>query len=193
MHTPFARMLGLLGLLLGTSPLQAAGVQRCVGAQGEPMFAPSCAGAREALPSPAAARSQPTALPVVAATAGCARTPAALQAQLQAALHAGNGVRLSGLVLWRGYAARGELRGLLQLLKAGSSAVSLQSAAQTGDHAVVVTSLSEQSGATRSAERWFGLAHDHGCYWLDLHDGAASRAAVAAAAWGDLPPQQPWP
>lgn len=191
MYTPVASMLGLIGLLLGSSPLHAAGVQRCVGAQGEPMFAPSCVGAREALPPPAAAKSPPAALPVAAATAGCARTPAALQAYVQAALRAGNGVRLSGLVLWRGYAARGELRGLLQLLKAGSSAVSLQSAAQSNDHAVVVTSLTEQAGVSRSAERWFGVTHDHGCYWLDLRDGAASRAAVVAAEWATSPPLQP--
>ena len=186
-------MLGLIGLLLGTVPAGAAGVQRCIGAQGEPMFAPSCAGAREVVASPATPRPRLGAVvPFVAATAGCARTPAALQAQVQAALRARNGVRLSGLVLWRGYAARGELRGLLQLLKAGSSDVSLQSAAQTDDHAVVVTSLGEQAGTTRSAERWFGVAHDHGCYWLDLRDSTASRAAVAAAAeWGALPPVQP--
>jgi hypothetical protein len=201
--------------LLGAGQAGAAettqAVARCIGAQGEPMFARQCPG--QAAPPVAVPRQVPVQPRPARAPAMCPRTAQELAWQVQAAIHARNGVRLSGLALWRGMStrgARGEVRELLQLLKAGFADVQLiaqppaavepdfaeDTAAapprRNSGQALVITSLSERHGETRSGERWFGVVRDHGCYWLSLQPPAVVPpapvvtvvATVEEPAWG---------
>ena len=197
----------------------AANLARCVGAYGEPMFAQTCPGQPGAAtvapradeaglrprgedPRPAlrtAARS--------ATTAFCARSPQELAYQVQAAIHARNGVRLSGYALWRGRSSsgvRGDVRALLQVIRSGFADVQLlqrpessqmpqddetafaperRSAAGSG-YALVITSLDQQRDVVRSNERSFGVTRDHGCYWLTLAPAAWLIEAPRSAAAG---------
>lgn len=195
----FAFGLGLLAVLaLQTGSAVAAQVVRCVGEQGEPMFAQSCA---RPLPAPAVIPARPGAVsrPAPAAT-DCARTPQGLEAALRAAIRGGNGVRLSGLVLWPGMsmrAARSEMRQLVPLLREGSSEVTLLAAAPAdpfaqadtaADAALVVTTVSERKGETRSQERHFGIVRARGCYWLTLrHAIETTPPALVAEPPADAP------
>lgn len=198
----------------------AANLARCVGAYGEPMFTQQCPG----LPAVAAARPRDaglspaphTALHRLArspAAAFCARSPQLLAAQVQAAIHARNGVRLSGYALWRGRSSsgvRGDVRGLLQVIRSGFADVQLlqrppeasdmpqdeafmtnrrPAAGSAHDYALVITSLDQRRDALRSNERSFGVTRDHGCYWLTLAPAAwladAPHSAAAGADDGD--------
>jgi len=163
----------------------AIAVQRCIGAHGEAMFAQNCPSVVE----PVRQRPSNTAMAVaVPVTAGsfCARTPQQLEQQVRSALTTRNGVRLSGLALWRGVSARsarGEARELMQLLKAGSASVALEreAAPSYGDpyareipmpasphgQALVVMPVIERQGFTQSEQLRFDIVRDHGCYWLN--------------------------
>jgi hypothetical protein len=108
----------------------ALAIERCVGEHGEAMFTQNCPGTVAAPRQRVSGRGAAVAAP---ATAGgfCARTPQQLEQQVRSALATRNGVRLSGLALWRGVsarAARSEARELLRLLKAGSASVALEAA-----------------------------------------------------------------
>lgn len=172
----------------------ALAIERCVGEHGEAMFTQSCPG------TVAAPRQRPsrqgTAVAVAASAGGfCARTPQQLEQQVRSALATRNGIRLSGLALWRGVparAARGEARELLKLLKAGSASVALEAAsmypahdphehdgyehdsygrdsaptARTPGSALVVMPVTERQGFTHSEQLRFDIVRDHGCYWL---------------------------
>ena len=173
----------LLGGVFSTAAA-ATEVVRCIGAQGEPMFAQTCAQPASRT-RPAAA----TAMPRAAAVAqDCARTPEHLREAVRTAIHNGSGVRLSGLLLWSGTSmrgVRGELRQLVPLLAGGSAEVILQrhamdayDAAPAHRHALVgvsliVTSVDERRGETHTQERHFGIAQARGCYWITLHPAAA--------------------
>lgn len=184
-----AKMLCVLGVALcAADGSAAAGIARCVGVHGEPMFAQRCGGASlstVAAATPPRSRPAPAQPAVLAAGATrlCARSPQQLAERVQAAIHARNGVRLSGYALWRGRSGggvRSEVRALLQVLKAGSADVQLRyrddpstfdtadATATRNESALVIASLSEQGSALHSGERWFGVARDHGCYWLTL-------------------------
>jgi hypothetical protein len=172
----------------------ALAIQRCVGEHGEAMFTQSCPG------TVAAPRQRPsrqgTAVAVAVSAVGfCARTPQQLEQQVRSALATRNGIRLSGLALWRGVparAARGEARELLQLLKAGSASVALEATSNYPAHepyehdryeqdgyeqdpptptrpqapALVVMPVTERQGFTHSEQLRFDIVRDHGCYWL---------------------------
>lgn len=159
-------------------------IQRCVGEHGEVMFTPSCPGTA----TPPRQRPSNQARIVIApapASGSCARTPQQLEQQVRSALTTRNGIRLSGLALWRGVsarAARGEARELLQLLKAGSASVVLEatSAYPARDMyeadapkvfrppvaALIVMPVTERQGFTHSEQLRFDIVRDHGCYWL---------------------------
>ena len=193
----------------------AANLARCVGAYGEPMFTQQCPG----LPAVAAVRPRDVGqrpAPHIAlrrlarspATAFCARSPQMLAAQVQAAIHARNGVRLSGYALWRGRSSngvRGDVRGLLQVIRWGFADVQLlqrppeapgmpqdemfmtDRRPATGyghDYALVITSLEQRRDALRRNERRFGVTRDHGCYWLMLAPAAWLADAPHRAATG---------
>lgn len=164
----------LAASLLGVV-MPASAIQRCVGAKGEPMFAEHCA---NPVPTP---RARPSATATTrdapARSADfCPRSAGALERQVDAALRTRNGVRLSGLALWRSVsarAARGEARELLRLLKAGSVSVMLQA----GDDVFVddrdwaqvllVMPVSQRGGVMQSEQLAFRVVRDHGCYWID--------------------------
>lgn len=206
------RAWALVAGLCAADSVEAGGIARCVGAHGEPMFAQRCSSA-ERVPGIAPARSGlPVARPGRSGIDGsgtCAHSPQQLADRVQAAIHARNGVRLSGYALWRGHSGRGvrnEVRALLQVLKSGVADVQLRrredppfaysdgdiAAPRRGEHALVIASLSEQGGDLHSGERWFGVARDHGCYWLTLappawldeeSPGGDVQADAAALAW----------
>lgn len=172
----------------------ALAIERCVGEHGEAMFTQSCPGTVAAPPQHPSR--QGTAVAVPASAAGfCARTPQQLELQVRSALATRNGVRLSGLALWRGVSARearSEARELLQLLKAGSASVALEATSTHPEHdpyghdsyeqdsygqdpatparpqspALVVMPVTERRGFTHSEQLRFDIVRDHGCYWL---------------------------
>ncbi|MCQ4165524.1 hypothetical protein [Tahibacter harae] len=192
----------------------AANLARCVGAYGEPMFTQQCPGLPAAArPRDAGLQAAPPTAPRTAArspaAAFCARSPQALAAQVQAAIHARNGVRLSGYALWRGRSSggvRGDVRGLLQVIRSGFADVQLlqrpgvpdlpqddaaafaagrrPAAASDHEYALVITSLDQRRDALRSNERSFGVTRDHGCYWLTLAPAAWLADAPHSAAAG---------
>lgn len=181
----------VLVVCLGASiSASGGGIARCVGAHGEPMFAQRC-GSAERAPAATLPRTAPLAARAGRGAGGttaagiCARSPQQLADRVQAAIHARNGVRLSGYALWRGRSSSGtrsEVRALLQVLKAGIADVQLRRREDTdadavsgeavaprrAEHALVIASLSEQGSDLHSDERWFGVVRDHGCYWLTL-------------------------
>ncbi len=169
----------------------ALAVERCVGEHGEAMFTQNCPGTTVAAPRQRPSR-QGTAVAVPASASGlCARTPQQLEQQVRSALATRNGIRLSGLALWRGVSARsarGEARELLQLLKAGSASVALEAtsaypaddpyqhdwhegdsmtAARPQGSALVVMPVTERQGFTHSEQLRFDIVRDHGCFWLN--------------------------
>ncbi len=186
-------------VVLAVAALAAGGdavaIQRCVGEHGEAMFAQSCPGT-VAAPRQRLSR-QRTAVAVPATASGfCARTPQQLEQQVRSALATRNGIRLSGLALWRGVparVARGEARELLRLLRAGSASVALEATSTYPAHdpyehdrfeharfeqdpapaalppasALVVMPVTERQGFTHSEQLRFDIVRDHGCYWLN--------------------------
>ncbi|HSX59161.1 MAG TPA: hypothetical protein VLF18_03070 [Tahibacter sp.] len=179
---PLGRLvLPLLGLLFFAGHCEAATIRRCIGEQGEPMFAEQCTNPAGTARVDSVERRRPSArnYSVAAAPARgsdfCARSPELLQRHVEAALRTRNGVRLSGYALWRGVSARAaryEARSLLSLLKAGSVGVSLRRAAEfepveTDAPALVLMPLSQRNGAAESDQLWFRVVRDHGCWWLD--------------------------
>lgn len=166
----------LLVVSLFSGAASAAAIQRCIGAQGEPMFAEHCANpvpTHRVRPSAAS----PAVLAAPARSADfCPRTAEALERQVDAALRARNGVRLSGYALWRSVsarAARDEARELLALLTAGSVSVALQPEdgmavdARESAQVLMVMPVSTRGGVMQSEQLAFRVVRDHGCYWID--------------------------
>ena len=162
----------------------ALAIKRCDGEHGEVMFTQSCPGPA-ARPRTRPSNQAHTATVPASAGGSCARTPQQLEQQVLSALATRNGIRLSGLILWRGVsarAARGEARELLPLLKSGSAAVALEAtstypghdpydvdvptAAHTPGPGLLVMPLTERRGFTHSERLRFDIVRDHGCYWL---------------------------
>lgn len=186
----------------GAAAASAGDIARCVGDHGEPMFAQHCgtqmrAARNTTLDSSwrAPAQSKPAAWRGALASSACARSPQQLAEHVQAAMHARNGVRLSGYVLWRGRSGSGvraDVRALLQVLRSGIADVQLrwrddaygdsptdERAPRRDEYALVVATLSGQGESLRSGERWFGVEREHGCYWLTL---------APPARWGEASP-----
>lgn len=159
-------------------------IERCVGEHGEVMFTQSCPGAAAQPRQRASNQAHAVAAPAPGG-GSCARSPEQLEQLVRSALATRNGIRLSGLTLWRGVparAARGEARAMLRLLKAGSASVALEAAstypahdpydadappaARTPGPALVVMPVTERQGVTHSEQLRFDIVPDHGCYWL---------------------------
>ncbi|UXI70091.1 hypothetical protein [Tahibacter amnicola] len=187
-------------LLLIPGATDARTPQRCVGSAGEPVFAQYCASGKDTSQAsrPASRRAH---------RETCARTPQELQQQVRDALRTRNGIRLSGLVLWRGYSARtarSELRQLLGLLKPAFKDVAIDAGESfiredidggllyesVSAPGLVVLTTNQAQGTLASSERRFGITRDHGCYWMTLYERPARyriRDADAATASGWIP------
>jgi hypothetical protein len=159
---------GFAGPALAQNP-----VHRCVGSNGSPVFTdqPCASMDATATVAPAAASTAasgaPASVPIL-----CATSVAALRRAVAEAFASRDANRLSGLVLWNGYAhhtAIADIQSLSILLRQtlldfGTSADGPEGGDPAASHDLLVRTTSSAAGAPQ--ETRFGIVRQAGCLWL---------------------------
>lgn len=154
-------------LLLPLAAMAQGTVQRCVGADGSPVFTDRPCSALQAAPlRPVLATSAAAAGATPAAALTCATTVGQLRQALLAAFASHRADQLSGLMLWQGYddrQARERIQQLQSLLRQP-----LLGVRQDGPALLVSTPSEQADGQPRQSR--FALRQQAGCLWLDPPD-----------------------
>jgi hypothetical protein len=161
---------GFAGPALAQNP-----VHRCVGSDGSPVFTDQPCASMDATPTVAPAVAS-TAAPGATASSVpilCATSVAALRRAVAEAFASRDANRLSGLVLWNGYAqhtAVVDIQSLSNLLRQtlldfGTSGDTPEGGEPAASHDLLVRTTSGSASGTPLETR-FGIVRQAGCLWL---------------------------
>lgn len=165
------RRVSTIGFLLLYLPLAAQAQQpinRCLGADGNPVFTDRPCAALQSIPlapaRPASPAPGPSGAPANRAAHTCASSVAELRQSVLEAFASGNANRLSGLMLWRGYrqsAVVTDIRALQSLLRQPLLGIQVADSADALTVSTPATAADGQPTRTR-----FAIERRSGCLWL---------------------------